>query len=82
MAESSDARQAFRPETVRGTAEFFRVAQTVAGQWWLIDPDGSATWLRAVNGVADHPFRDEEVCSDSDGVRRRNLWVVRLRGKN
>ncbi len=54
MAESSDARQAFRPETVRGTAGFFRVAQTVAGQWWLIDPDGSATWLRAVNGVADH----------------------------
>src|SRR4051812_29227525 len=43
--------QVFRPESRRGAAGFYHVAQNQAGQWWLLDPKGAPTWLRGVNGV-------------------------------
>ena len=43
--------QDFKPETVRGTPGHFRVGQTRAGQWWLIDPRDGAFFSRGVNGV-------------------------------
>jgi hypothetical protein len=52
MAQSSDALLALKPETVRGAAGYFRVGQTAAGTWWLVDPDGAPFFMRAVNGVA------------------------------
>jgi hypothetical protein len=45
----------FRPESLRGTDGYFRVAQNRAGQWWLIDPAGRPTWMRAVHGVRVAP---------------------------
>ena len=41
----------FRAGSVRGTAGFFRVAQQVAGPWWLLDAEGRPVFLKAVNGV-------------------------------
>jgi len=41
----------FKPETIRGAAGYFRVGQTRAGQWWLIDPQDGAFFSRGVNGV-------------------------------
>jgi hypothetical protein len=43
--------QDFKPETVRGIPGYFRVGQTRAGQWWLIDPRDGAFFSRGVNGV-------------------------------
>ena len=53
MAQTSEAPQdlELRPGTGRGVAGYFRVAQTVAGTWWLIDPAGRPFFLRAVNEV-------------------------------
>ena len=53
MAQSSDAPQdlELRPGTGRGAAGFFRVAQTTAGAWRLLDPSDQPCFLRAVNGV-------------------------------
>ena len=52
MAQPSEVPQIFKPETVRGTAGYFRLGQTPAGLWWLIDPDGQPFFLRAVNEVS------------------------------
>ncbi len=48
----SDALPAFRNETVRGAAGFFRVGQTHAGTWWMIDPQNRPFFASAVNEVA------------------------------
>jgi len=40
-----------KPETLRGAAGFFRVGQTQAGQWWLIDPQGQPFFSCGVAGV-------------------------------
>ncbi len=41
----------FRPESRRGAENFFQVAQTLAGQWWLLDPAGRPGWCKGVHGV-------------------------------
>ena len=41
----------FKSETVRGAPGFFRVGQTFAGQWWLIDAEDRAFFSRGVNAV-------------------------------
>jgi hypothetical protein len=41
----------FRAETVRGREGFFRVGQTTAGQWWLIDPAGKPFFSKGVTAV-------------------------------
>jgi hypothetical protein len=51
MAQSSEALPDFRPETVRGSDGYFRVARTHAGQWWFIDPAGRPFFARGVHGV-------------------------------
>jgi agarase len=43
--------QSFRAETVRGAPGFFRVGQTRAGAWWLIDPQDRPFFACAINGV-------------------------------
>jgi len=43
--------QDFRPESIRGTAGYFRVGQTRSGQWWFIDPRDGAFFSRGINGV-------------------------------
>lgn len=68
MAESSDARQAFQPERVRGTAGYFCLARTAAGAWWLLDPEGTPVFLRAVNDVAGAEG------SPHDPVARLRAW--------
>jgi len=40
----------FRPETIRGTAGYFRVAQTPAGAWWLLDRQDRPFFGAAVEG--------------------------------
>lgn len=45
----------FRPETLRGTPGFFRVGQTSAGQWWLIDAADRPFFSCAVNAVRFGP---------------------------
>ena len=53
MAQTSEAPLdlELRPGTGRGVAGYFRVAQTLAGTWWLIDPAGRPFFLQAVNEV-------------------------------
>lgn len=41
----------FKPETIRGAPGFFRVGQTPAGQWWLIDAEDRAFFSRGVNAA-------------------------------
>jgi hypothetical protein len=41
----------FKPNSLRGTAGFFRVGQARNGQWWLVDPHGRPFFGRAVAGV-------------------------------
>jgi hypothetical protein len=68
MAQTSDAPQDFRSGIGRGTAGYFRVAQTPAGSWWLLDPDGRPWFLQAVNEV-----RAAEG-SPHDPVARLRAW--------
>ncbi len=53
MAQTSDAPQdlELRPGSGRGVPGYFRVAQTVAGRWWLLDPAGRPFLLRGANEV-------------------------------
>lgn len=44
---------AFRMESLRGRAGFYRVGQTRVGQWWLIDPEGRRVFMIAVGRVPD-----------------------------
>lgn len=41
----------FKPESLRGRAGFFRVGQTFAGQWWLLDPHDRPVFMKAVAAV-------------------------------
>ncbi|HEY9250395.1 MAG TPA: hypothetical protein VIO38_14750, partial [Rariglobus sp.] len=41
----------FRTETLRGRPGFFRVGQTKAGVWWLLDPFGQPFFAKAVAAV-------------------------------
>lgn len=52
MAQLSDALPPLKNDTLRGTAGFFRVAQTLDGKWTLITPDDRPFFACAVNGVA------------------------------
>jgi hypothetical protein len=52
MPLPSDAPPAFKPETVRGAAGFFRVGQSSTGAWSLIDPDNRPFFASAVNEIA------------------------------
>ena len=65
---SSDVLRYFRPDTVRGAAGFFRVGQVHAGAWWLIDPNDSPFFLRAVNGVVATNG------SANDPIARLQVW--------
>ena len=56
MANSRDAAliptlEDFRPDSLRGTPGFFRVAQARSGHWWLVDPAGHAFFSKGVAGV-------------------------------
>ena len=45
----------FKPESLRGSAGFFRVGQMAAGpQWWLMDPHGQPFFAKAVAAVNRH----------------------------
>lgn len=66
----------FKPETIRGTPGFFRVGQTHAGVWWLIDPDDSAFFSRGVNAVArgvEFPAAPGEVPAEEMESAERHL---------
>jgi hypothetical protein len=41
----------FKPETIRGTAGYFRVGQTRAGTWWFVDPADAVFFSRGVNAI-------------------------------
>jgi len=43
--------RSFKPETLRGTAGFFRVGQTAGGQWWLLDPHDQPFFAKSVAAV-------------------------------
>ncbi len=43
--------QDFKPETLCGTSGYFRVGQTHAGAWWLLDPDDGGFFSRGVTAV-------------------------------
>ena len=51
VSETLSAAPVLRPATVRGTPGFFRVGQTGAGQWTLLDPAGAPFFCKAVHGV-------------------------------
>lgn len=51
MAHPSDALNDFKPASLRGTPGYFRLGQTPAGQWWLLDPADRPFFARAVHGV-------------------------------
>ncbi len=44
----------FKPESLRGRPGFFRVGQTCAGQWWLLDPCDQPYFAKAVAAVNSH----------------------------
>lgn len=44
----------FKSESLRGRAGFFRVGQTAAGQWWLVDPHNQPFFAKAVAAVNPH----------------------------
>lgn len=44
----------FKPESLRGRAGFFRVGQTLAGQWWLLDQHDQPFFMKGVAAVNRH----------------------------
>ncbi|CAM2937228.1 hypothetical protein [Rariglobus hedericola] len=58
MAKSRSAESltlsSFKPESLRGRAGFFRVGQTAAGPWWLLDPIDRPFFSKAVAAVNRH----------------------------
>ena len=62
-----------RPGSFRGAAGFFRVAQHVAGPWWLFDPAGRPIFLKAVNGV-QAPSGDTALTPAHDPAVRLRAW--------
>lgn len=45
---------AFKAETMRGRAGFFRAGQTAGGRWWLLDPAGAPFFMKSVAAVNRH----------------------------
>lgn len=43
-----------RPETIRGSAGYFRLGRSTDGIWWLLTPEDEPVLLRAVAGVNRH----------------------------
>ncbi|MFI5356260.1 MAG: hypothetical protein ACHQ4G_02880 [Opitutales bacterium] len=58
----------FKRETLRGSPGFFRVAQTQAGPWWLLDGADRPFFAKAVHGVA------AEASVVHDPVARLRSW--------
>jgi agarase len=46
------ASSAFSPGTLRGREGYFRAGRDLNGRWWLIDPEGRAFFVRAVQGAS------------------------------
>jgi len=44
----------FKPDSLRGRPGFFRVGQTAAGPWWLLDPYDQPFFAKAVAAVNSH----------------------------
>lgn len=68
MALDTNALTDFKGETLRGSPGYFRVGQTHAGQWWLIDPENRPFFAKAVHGVA----ADAEATDDP--AARLRMW--------
>ncbi len=62
---------AFRAGSTRGADGFFRVAQTMTGQWWLLDPEGRPCLVRAVHEVCADGGEAEPAKSADPAVRLR-----------
>ena len=85
MAQTHDApgfaAGSFRNGTVRGVDGFFRVAQDHAGRWWLLGPDGTPFFLRAVHGIrAPHDHTDGALPPDT--AARLRKWGFNAVGLN
>lgn len=68
MAQPSDALSDFKPASLRGTPGYFRLGQTQAGQWWLIDPADRPFFARTVHGV------QAQADSAQDPAARLRAW--------
>lgn len=59
-----------RPETIRGTAGFFRAAQDAAGCWWLLDAAGRPFFCKGVHGVGVNAPSEPAALADAAGRLR------------
>jgi hypothetical protein len=69
----------WRPESRRGTDGFFRVGQTTAGAWSMLDPEGRPFFCQAVHGVRMPRERAEEPVVQ-DSVARLRRWGFNVLG--
>lgn len=63
----------FRPETRRGVEGFFHAIQEAGGHWWLVDPAGKPTWIKAVHGVRSAHAHGEQL-PPRDSAARLRTW--------
>src|SRR5688500_13835553 len=79
IAASPPAPAALRPETLRGTAGFFRAGQDTGGQWWLLDGDDRPFFAKAVHGVRGAPVEGEGTLP-RDSAARLRAWGFNTAG--
>jgi hypothetical protein len=60
--------EAMKQETVRGTEGYFRLGQSAAGAWWLLDPEGRPFFFKGVNEVGGRTD------STNDPAARLRTW--------
>lgn len=65
---------AFRPASTRGAEGFFRAAQAIAGQWWLLDPAGRPIFLRGVHDVRADRSEEKPANVSADPAVRLRSW--------
>jgi hypothetical protein len=65
---------AFRPGSLRGVDGFFRVAQLVTGQWWLLEPEGRPFFARAVHQVRAVRVDAEPLTTLRDPAAQLRQW--------
>ena len=69
----------FEPNTIRGTAGFFRVGQSIHGKWWLIDPNGKAFCHRGCTGLNAGGMGGRRANLPSVPEKTAQEWIAYLR---
>lgn len=65
---------AYRPGSLRGAEGYFRVAQSMTGQWSLLDPAGRPFFVKAVHDVRGDRQDEIPVAGSVDPAVRLRRW--------